>query len=96
MVNRPEGPTLTKSYRQRKNKGAVSGYGNIGGKGNGKEKGSRKFQAAHGRIVGTGIFSWIGGVIFDDADECISMGKYEEESHNPMYSRNLSCTCFCG
>jgi hypothetical protein len=42
MVNRPEGPTLTKSYRQRK-KGAVSGYRNIGGKGNGKKERSRKF-----------------------------------------------------
>lgn len=43
MVNRPEGPTLTKSYRQRKNKGAVSGYGDIGGKGNEKGERSRKF-----------------------------------------------------
>ncbi len=46
MVNRPEGPTLTKSYRQRKNKGAVFGYGNIGGKEKGRrrEAGSSKLQ----------------------------------------------------
>jgi hypothetical protein len=40
MVNRPEGPTLTKSYRQRKTK---EQFLDMGGKGNEKEERSGKF-----------------------------------------------------
>ena len=40
MVNRPEGPTLTKSYRQRKKK---EQFLDMGGEENEKEERSRRF-----------------------------------------------------
>ena len=40
MVNRPEGPTLTKSYRQRKTK---EQFLDMGGKENEKDERSRRF-----------------------------------------------------
>lgn len=56
-----------------------------------REAGSSKLQTEGAQ--GQGFFSWIGCVIFDDADECISMGKCEEESHNPK-KRRTGKGCF--
>ena len=74
MVNRPEGPTLTKSYRQRKTKEQFLDMGIQAERGMRREReaGSSKLQTEDRRDRD---FSWIGCVIFDDADECTRHGE---------------------
>lgn len=79
MVNRPEGPTLTKSYRQRKTK---EQFLDMGGKGNEKEERSGKFQAAQERNAGQRFFHGLFVSFLMMLTMGSGMGKCEEENYS--------------